>query len=58
MTPAQMHELRWRLTEVLDQDDEVLIIPLCSRCVAGMQTTHSARNAPDWPDTPEGYRIV
>lgn len=58
MTPAQMQELRWELTELLDPDDEVLIIPLCPRCVAGMQTTHSSRNRPDWPGQPEGHRIV
>ena len=58
MTPAQMQELRWELTEVLEADDEVLIIPLCPRCVAGMRTTHSSRNFPDWPDQLEGYRIV
>ena len=54
MTPAQMHELRWELTQVLEPEDEVLLIPLCPRCVAGMETTHSARNVPDWPDEPEG----
>lgn len=47
MTPAQMHELRWDLTRVLEAEDEVLIIPLCPRCVAGMQTTHSASRMPD-----------
>ena len=58
MTPAQLQELRWELTQVLDPTDELLIIPLCPRCVAGMQTTHSSRNDPDWPGQPEGYRIV
>ena len=58
MTPAQMHRLRWELTQVLEPEDEVLLIPLCPRCVAGMETTHSAKNAPDWPDAPEGYRIL
>ena len=24
---------------MLDPEDEVLVIPLCSRCVAGMETT-------------------
>ena len=58
MTPAQMQELRWELTQVLDPADELLMIPLCPRCVAGMRTTHSSRNDPDWPSQPEGYRIV
>lgn len=58
MTPTQMQELRWELTKVLEPNDEVLIIPLCPRCVAGMQTTHSSQNLPDWPDQLEGHRIV
>ena len=58
MTHAQMHEPRWELTQVLEPEDEVLLIPLCPSSLAGLRTTHSARNAPDWPDEPEGCRIV
>jgi CRISPR-associated protein Cas2 len=58
MTPSQMHCLRWELTEILEPHDEVLIIPLCPRCVAGMETTHTAQNTPNWPDAPDPYRIV
>jgi CRISPR-associated protein Cas2 len=58
MTPGQMHCLRWELTEVLEPCDEVLIIPLCPRCVAGMETTYSAQNDPDWPEAPPPHRIL
>ncbi len=58
MNPTQMQRLRWELTEVLAPEDDVLIIPLCSRCVEGMETTHSAQNVPNWPDAPEPYDIV
>jgi CRISPR-associated protein Cas2 len=58
MTPRQMHELRWELTQILDAEDEVLIIPLCVRCVDGMETTHSAENPVNWPDAPQPFRIV
>jgi CRISPR-associated protein Cas2 len=58
MTPSQMHCLRWELTQVLEPNDEVLLIPLCPRCVTGMETTYSAQNTPDWPDAPEPYRII
>ena len=44
MNETQMQRLRWELTEVLEPEDDVLVIPLCSRCVEGMETTHSARN--------------
>jgi CRISPR-associated protein Cas2 len=58
MSQAQMQRLRWELTEVLKPEDDVLVIPLCSRCVDGMETTHSAQNVPDWPDAPEPFRVV
>ncbi len=58
MTPAQMHRLRWELTQVLEPNDEVLLIPLCPRCVGGMETTYSAQNHPDWPDAPEPHGII
>jgi CRISPR-associated protein Cas2 len=58
MTTSQMHCLRWELTGVLEPNDEVLIIPLCPRCVAGMETTYSAQNDPDWPEAPPPHRIL
>lgn len=58
MTRCQMEGLRWELTRLLEPNDDVLIIPLCPRCVAGMETTHSALNEPNWPDAPDGHRIV
>jgi len=58
LNPAAMHRLRWELTQVLEPEDDVLLIPLCSRCVKGMETTHTARNIPNWPDTPDGFQII
>ncbi len=58
MTLVQMEELRWELTQVLQPNDDVLIIPLCPRCVGGMETIHTALNEPDWPDAPSSFRIL
>ena len=58
MTPRQMQQLRWELTELLAPEDDVLIIPLCASCVAGMQTTHRSEQGAKWPGEPEGHRIV
>jgi len=58
LNQTQMQQLRWELTEVLAPEDDVLIIPLCSRCAGGIQTTHSTINKPDWPDAPESFIIV
>ncbi len=53
-----MEKLRWELTELLTPEDDVLFIPLCSGCVAGMRTTHGGEGEPCWPPAPEGHRIV
>lgn len=58
LSPKEMQRLRWELTKVLEPVDDVLMIPLCSHCVEGMETTHSAHNIPNWPDSPEPYRVV
>ena len=38
--------------------DDVLLIPLCPRCVEGIRGTHTAVKDPDWPETPPGHTIV
>lgn len=58
LNPTQMQRLRWELTRVLDPSDDLLMIPLCARCVDGMETTHTAQKTPDWPDAPEPYKII
>ena len=58
LTPRQVQQLRWELTSILDPVDDVLIIPLCSRCVESIQGTHSALKPPDWPEEPPGHKIV
>ena len=58
LTPRGMEQLRWELTEILTPEDDVLLIPLCTGCVAGMRTTHARGDGPCWPAEPEGHRIV
>ena len=58
MTLRQMEQLRWELTELLAPEDAVLLIPLCSGCVAGIRSTHTADPAVSWPEAPERHRIV
>jgi CRISPR-associated protein Cas2 len=56
--PRAMEQLRWKMTEVLKPEDDVLFIPLCSSCVQGMRTTRPAAEGPCWPSEPDGHRIV
>jgi len=58
LNPTAMQRLRWELTRVLKPEDDVLLIPLCSRCVNGMETTHSAQNVPNWPESPKGFEVI
>ena len=58
MTPLLMQRLRHELTELLEPEDDVLMIPLCGECVAGVQVTHSAVKQPEWPESPTRHRIV
>jgi CRISPR-associated protein Cas2 len=53
-----LEQLRWELTELLTPEDDVLFIPLCSSCVAGMRTTHIGADEACWPPAPDGHRIV
>ncbi len=58
LSQSLLQRLRWELTELLKPEDDVLFIPLCSRCVAAISATHSASKRPDWPDEPRGCHIV
>lgn len=58
MTARAVERLRWELTEMLEPEDDVLMIPLCPRCVQGMRVTHAISKRPNWPEAPDGHRIV
>jgi CRISPR-associated protein Cas2 len=59
LSPSQMQKLRWELTErFVAKEDDVMFIPLCERCVGGMEVTHAATKKPDWPDVPPAFKIV
>ena len=53
-----MERLRWELTEKLSAEDEVLLIPLCGRCVDGIVGIHGVDRPPDWTDEPPRHQIV
>lgn len=58
MTVRAMERLRWELTNLLESEDDVMLIPLCSRCVSRIKVTHAVTKRPDWPEQPEGHRIA
>ena len=59
LSASQMQKLRWELTEqFVKKEDNVIFIPLCSRCVDGLEITHDTCKTPDWPKAPGPFRIV
>jgi len=58
MSAEQVQRLRWELTEMLKPEDDLLMIPLCERCVAGLESTHSTERPVRWPQRPASHRIV
>ncbi len=58
MTKREMERLRWELTERLDPEDEVMLIPLCASCVAGIVGIHGAERPPEWTTEPPRFDIV
>ncbi len=59
LSSSGLERLRWELTDdCVEQEDDVLFIPLCSRCVGGISVTHSAVNDAAWETRRERVRIL
>jgi CRISPR-associated protein Cas2 len=58
LTRLEMERLRWELTELLTPEDDVLLIPLCDSCVAGIQSTHAPASPPNWPAAPARHQVL
>ena len=58
MSRTEKERLRWELTELLTVDDDVILMPLCSHCVAGIVGIHGEDRPPDWTDRPQRHTIV
>jgi hypothetical protein len=58
MTVLEVERLRWELTKILEPTDDVLLIPLCQRCVDHIVGIHADDRPVDWPDRPAKHRIV
>lgn len=58
MTRREVERLRWELTERLTAEDDVLLIPVCQSCVAGICGIHHSAEGPKWPPAPARHEIV
>ena len=58
LTGREAERLRWELTELLDPEDAVLLIPLCERCVDGIVGIHGTARPAGWEDRPPRHAVV
>ena len=58
MTAREVERLRWELTEILDPADDVLLMPLCKRCVDDIVGIHGNDQPLEWLDRPPRHSIV
>lgn len=55
MSNRQLEELRWRLSEVMDEDDDLLIVRLCPSCA---KRVIDSREDQKWDEPPPGFEIL
>jgi len=58
MGKREVERLRWELTELLDSEDEVMMMPLCPSCVNGIVGIHGSDRPPEWTAQPARHEIV
>lgn len=59
LSASALERLRWELTaDCVTEDDDVLFIPLCSRCVEGIRVTHSTLKDSAWGKRHTRVRVL
>ena len=53
----KLEKIRWELSEVLSDVDDLLIIPLCERC-SGKVDELSRGDRSDWSDPPPTFDVL
>jgi CRISPR-associated protein Cas2 len=56
-TSAKLEKLKWQLSEILESEDNLLVIPLCDGCAAKVDE-HSRGNCTDWGDPPPTFELM
>jgi CRISPR-associated protein Cas2 len=52
-----LEKLHWELNEIMHEEDDLLVIPLCGSCAAKVPE-HSTGDQSSWSAAPSSYRIV
>jgi CRISPR-associated protein Cas2 len=52
-----LEKLRWELSQIMDDVDSLLVLPICSQC-ASKVPVHSTGDQSEWTAAPATFRIV
>jgi len=52
-----LERLHWQLAEIMEEVDDLLVIPLCNRC-AGRVPEHSTGDQSSWAGPPPTFKVV
>ena len=52
-----LEQLHWELNQIMEQEDDLLVIPLCGLC-ASKVPIHSTGDQSSWAEAPPTFRIV
>ncbi len=54
---TMLEKLHWELNQIMEDEDDLLVIPLCPRC-AGKVPIHSTGDQASWAEPAPTYKIV
>jgi CRISPR-associated protein Cas2 len=52
-----LERLHWQLAQIMEDVDDLLVIPLCSRC-ASRVPEHSSGDQSSWAEPPPTFKVV
>lgn len=55
LSEREEEQLRWKLAQIMADEDDLLVIGLCDACVGRMRWR---REASRWPEEPPAHRVL
>lgn len=56
LSGRELERLRWELEKIMLDEDDLLIVGLCSACVGRIRAKN--KKLEDWLEKPQGYTII
>ena len=54
---VELERLHWELNQIMAEEDDLLVIPLCGKC-ASKVSRHSTEAHADWGEPPPSFKIL